>query len=102
MRIFFILITFFIFFSKNVYADEASNWLKKEIDIILESYKNENISNEKRFLLIENTVNYNFAGAGIAKFVSGDAWSVAKKDIKKGEELFEDYTDYGDWNGKSS
>ena len=83
MRIFFILITFFIFFSKNVYADEASNWLKKEIDIILESYKNENISNEKRFLLIENTVNYNFAGAGIAKFVSGDAWSVAKKDIKK-------------------
>jgi len=83
MRIFFILITFFIFFSKNLYADEASNWLKKEIDIILESYKNKNISNEKRFLLIENTVNYNFAGAGIAKFVSGDAWSAAKKDIKK-------------------
>jgi hypothetical protein len=24
------------------------------------------------------------------------------RDIKKGEELFEDYTDYGDWNGKSS
>ena len=82
MRIFFALIIL-ILYSNNLYADEASNWLKKEIDIILQAYKNENISKEKRFLLIENTINYNFAGAGIAKFVSGDAWSSANKDIKK-------------------
>ena len=82
MRIFLVLLVF-IFFTKNLYADESTNWLKKEIDIILQSYQNENISDEKRFLLIENTINYNFAGAGIAKFVSGDAWSSANKVVKK-------------------
>lgn len=82
MRIF-ILLIIFIFFSNNIYADNTSIWLKKEIDTILDSYEDENISNEKRFLLIENTINYNFAGAGIAKFVSGDAWPAATKDIKK-------------------
>ena len=82
MRIFFVLLALF-FFSKNSYADDVAIWLEKEIDIILQAYKNENISNEKRFLLIENTINYNFAGTGIAKFVSGDAWSSANKKIKK-------------------
>ena len=82
MRIFFALLALF-FFSKNSYADDAAIWLEKEIDVILQAYKNENISNEKRFLLIENTINYNFAGTGIAKFVSGDAWSSANKKIKK-------------------
>ena len=82
MRIFFALLALF-FFSKNSYADDAAIWLEKEIDIILQAYKNENISNEKRFLLIENTINYNFAGTGIAKFVSGDAWSSANKKVKK-------------------
>ena len=82
MRIFFALLALF-FFSKNSYADDAAIWLEKEIDVILQAYKNENISNEKRFLLIENTINYNFAGTGIAKFVSGDAWSSANKKVKK-------------------
>jgi len=82
MRIFFVLVALF-FFSKNSYSDEVVIWLEKEIDIILQAYKNKNISNEKRFLLIENTINYNFAGTGIAKFVSGDAWSSASKDVKK-------------------
>jgi len=82
MRIFFVLVALF-FFSKNSYGDEVAIWLEKEIDIILQAYKNKNISNEKRFLLIENTINYNFAGTGIAKFVSGDAWSSASKDVKK-------------------
>ena len=77
--IFFLL----IFFTFNSYADEASIWLKKEIDTILQSYKNDSISSEKRFALIENTIDYNFAGAGIAKFVSGDAWTSAKKETKK-------------------
>jgi len=82
MRIFFVLLAL-CFFSKNSYADDVAIWLEKEIDIILQAYKNENISNEKRFLLIENTINSNFAGTGIAKFVSGDAWSSANKKIKK-------------------
>ena len=64
-------------------AQEASNWLKKEIDIILDAYKNVNMSNETRFLMIEDTINYNFAGTGIAKFVAGDSWKTADKDIKK-------------------
>ena len=80
---FLLSIIILLFLSKNLYANEASIWLKKEIDIILQAYNNENISNEKRFLLIENTINYNFAGAGIAKFVSGDTWSTSNKEIKK-------------------
>ena len=44
---------------------------EKEIDIILDAYKNENMSKETRFLMIEDTINYNFAGTGIAKFVAG-------------------------------
>ena len=82
MRIFFVLLAL-CFFSKNSYADDVAIWLEKEIDIILQAYKNENISNEKRFLFIENTINHNFAGTGIAKFVSGDSWSSASKKIKK-------------------
>ena len=64
-------------------AQEASDWLKKEIDIILDAYKNENMSKETRFLMIEDTINYNFAGTGIAKFVVGDSWKTADKETKK-------------------
>ena len=64
-------------------ADEASDWLKKEIDVILDTYNNTSISNVDRFKLIENTINKNFAGAGIAKFVAGKSWSTASKETKK-------------------
>ena len=64
-------------------ADETSDWLKKEIDIILNVHKNTSFSNSERFELIENTINNNFAGAGIGKFVSGDSWSSASKETKK-------------------
>ena len=79
---------FFVFFyfflsSSAILGDEASNWLKKEIDIILSSYQNENLPNENRFLMVEQTINNNFAGAGIAKFVSGNAWNPASKETKK-------------------
>ena len=79
---------FFVFFyffllSSTILGDEASNWLKKEIDIILNAYQNENLPNENRFLMVEQTINNNFAGAGIAKFVSGNAWNSANKDTKK-------------------
>ena len=79
----FFLFLYCIFSSSAILGDEASNWLKKEIDIILSSYQNENLPNENRFLLVEQTINNNFAGAGIAKFVSGKAWNSASKETKK-------------------
>ena len=78
-----IVIFFIIFISKNLYSSESSEWLKREIDTILEAYKNQNLSNENRFLLIEKTINNNFAGTGIAKFVAGDAWKKSDKNTKK-------------------
>ena len=78
-----IVIFFIIFISKNLYSEEISEWIKKEIDIILEAYKNQNLSNENRFLLIEKTINNNFAGTGIAKFVAGEAWKKSNKNTKK-------------------
>ena len=83
MKFKFIIIFFIIFISKNLYSDETSEWLKREIDIILEAYKNENLSNENRFLLVEKTINDNFAGTGIAKFVAGEAWKKSVKNTKK-------------------
>ena len=83
MRILYFVIFLFLILPSQSIANEASNWLKKEIDIILDAYKNESMSNETRFLMIEDTINYNFAGTGIAKFVAGDSWKTADKDIKK-------------------
>ncbi len=71
-----------IFFSSSLFADDSSKWLKGEIDKILSAYQNNLISNEDRFLLIEKTINENFAGAGIGKFVVGKAWSQASKETK--------------------
>ena len=83
MRIYF-LIFFLIFFNfKNLYADETTEWLKREIDIILAAYKNQNLSSENKFLLIEKTINNNFAGTGIAKFVAGASWKKADKNTKQ-------------------
>ena len=75
--IFFICITF-----NNVSADEASNWLDSKINLILDIYKNTNSSNEARFLSIEDSINNNFAGTGIAKFVAGKSWDGSSKKIK--------------------
>ena len=80
-KIFFLSVI--IFFNTSLFADEASDWLRKEIDIILNAYLNENISNEERFLMIEQTINENFAGTGIAKFIAGNAWTKASKETKK-------------------
>ena len=88
MNNFFMKILYFVIFlsfllPNQTMAQEASDWLKKEIDIILDAYKNENMSKETRFLMIEDTINYNFAGTGIAKFVAGDSWKTADKETKK-------------------
>ena len=78
-----ILFVFLVFVSFNVKANEAKNWLNQEIDIIISAYKNNNLPNENKFLMVENTINNNFAGTGIAKFVAGKSWSGASKEVKK-------------------
>ena len=78
------LISFFlIFISFSAKANEAKNWLHKEIDIIISAYQNNNLPNENKFLMVENTINNNFAGTGIAKFVAGKSWKEASKQVKK-------------------
>ena len=84
MYIFRILIFLFIFsIPLNVFADEAKDWLKTEIDKIIYAYQNNDLPSENRFLMIEQTINNNFAGSGIAKFVAGKSWNGASKDTKK-------------------
>ena len=83
MQFFRILIIIFIFsIPLNVFADEAKNWLKTEIDKIIYAYQNNDLPSENRFLMIEQTINNNFAGSGIAKFVAGKSWNGASKDTK--------------------
>ena len=74
-KIFFIL----LLNTTPLLADEASDWLKQQIDTILDAYKNTSISKVDRFNLIEDTINKNFAGKGIGKFVVGKAYSSAPK-----------------------
>ena len=57
-----ILFVFLIIISTSVKANEARDWLNKEIDIIISSYQNNNLPNENKFLMVENTINNNFAG----------------------------------------
>ena len=71
-----------ILLSFNAKANEAVNWLNKEINFIISAYENNNTSNENKFLMIENTINNNFAGTGIAKFVAGKSWNGASKEVK--------------------
>ena len=83
MHFFRILIILFIFsISSHVFADEAKDWLKVEIDKIIYAYQNNDLPSENRFLMIEQTINNNFAGSGIAKFVAGKSWDGASKDTK--------------------
>ena len=83
MRLFIQTFCLVLLINQSALADEASSWLKTEIDFILNAYNNSSTTNETRFLMIENTINYNFAGAGIAKFVAGKAWAGAEKNTKK-------------------
>ena len=79
-KFFFVLTIFFL--SVSAGADEVKISLNKEINIIISAYQNPDLANEKKFLIIEKTINNNFAGTGIAKFVAGKSWNSAKKDIK--------------------
>ena len=71
-----------IFTPLNLKADEVNDWLNKEINTIISAYQNNNLTKENKFLLIEKTINNNFAGSGIAKFVAGKSWNGATKDTK--------------------
>ena len=77
-----ILSSFIVLLSFSVNANEAKNWLNKEIDIIISAYQNDNLPDENKFLMVENTINNNFAGTGIAKFVAGKSWNSASKEVK--------------------
>ena len=79
-----IAIFIFLFLtSGSSIADEVSGWLKKEIDIILKAYSNNKLSGEQKFAIIEETIDTNFAGTGIAKFIAGKAWKSAEDQTKK-------------------
>ena len=77
-----VLSSFIVLLSFSVNANEAKNWLNKEIDIIISAYQNNSLPNENKFLMVENTINNNFAGTGIAKFVAGKSWNSASKEVK--------------------
>ena len=62
MRLFIQTFSLVLLINQSALADEASSWLKTEIDFILNAYNNSSTTNETRFLIIENTINYNFAG----------------------------------------
>ena len=78
----FLLVNCILLISPLVSASEAKKWLNKEIDVIISAYQNKDLPNENKFLMIEQTINNNFAGTGIAKFVAGKSWSSASKDTK--------------------
>ncbi len=80
IKFFSFLLFFFIFCEAK--ANDVKDWLNKEIDIIISAYQNTNLPNENKFLMIEQTINNNFAGTGIAKFVAGKSWNGASKEAK--------------------
>ena len=77
-----IIFTLLVFLSFSVNANEAKNWLNQEIDIIISAYQDVNLPNENKFFMVENIINNNFAGTGIAKFVAGKSWNSASKEVK--------------------
>jgi len=83
MRLLFKVLIILLLFTSISKAEKSTDWLKNEIDKILEAYKQSSLSSVEKFKLVENTVNNNFAGAGIAKFVAGDSWYSASKETRK-------------------
>ena len=77
-----ILFLSFIFFTFNSYGSNASNWLKKEVDKILVAYQTQDLPDQNRFLLIEQTINNNFAGKSIAIHVAKESYKNAKEETR--------------------
>ena len=83
MKFFTRIVFIFFLISSQANANNVKDWLQSEIDKILNTYKNDNISNVEKFQYVEDTINQNFAGAGIAKFVAGKAWATGDKETKE-------------------
>ena len=83
MKFFITIIVILLLSNSMSKAEETKDWLKMEIDNILNAYSNDTLSNKEKFSLVENAINNNFAGAGIAKFVAGHAWPISSKETKK-------------------
>ena len=71
--------------SQNINANpnNVQNWLNTEINKIIDLYRNENIDTIARLNAIENAINKNFAGTGIARFVVGNVWKDSSEDDQK-------------------
>ena len=51
--------------SNSLFANEATNWLKKEVDYILDVYKNDNLSNIDRYNLPRHKYQNTYEANGI-------------------------------------
>lgn len=75
-------IVVFTLFSSQVNSNpiHAQKWLEEQITNILDLYRDENISSEARLSAIEEAINENFAGTGIARFVVKNVWNDSSKE----------------------
>ena len=67
MKIMYKLIFVFLLISNSLFADETSNWLKEEIDNILNAYQNHNLSNVDRYNYIDGQLSMMFLGIGFGR-----------------------------------
>ena len=79
----FIIIFFIFFYNINLHANEASKWLKQEVDKILVAYQDPGLPNENKFLLIEQTINNNFPGKSIAINIAKNSYKAADEVARK-------------------
>ena len=79
----FLVFIFIIVLSLSIKASEASNWLKQEVDKILVAYQDPSLPNENRFLLIEQTINNNFAGKSIAINIAKKSYKNANEETRR-------------------
>ena len=61
----------FLLISNSLFADEAANWLKKEIDYILNAYDKDNLTNIERFNYIINVASKYYIKKIMILFLKG-------------------------------
>lgn len=66
----------------NASSSDAQKWLNEEISTIIELYRNQDIDKFTRLKAIQNSVNENFAGTGIARFVVGSVWDESTEESR--------------------
>ena len=80
------LLLTFITFNINIAKASPTNaqkWLDTEITKIINLYKDQNVDNINRLNVIEEAINKNFAGTGIARFVVGNVWKNSSKETQQ-------------------